>query len=291
VTPAGFYPACPERNRGECSEGSAFTDPSLRDYHTHSSCGSCDAHATIPQLCSRAAELDLVELVISDHVDYTPGDLGFGFYDYQRFSTEFESARQATDSKLVLLCGAEIGEPQRFPAEVRALIADDRFDLVMGSLHWVHDEFVDEAYFQRHGPSVSYRHYFDELLLLAENAEMDVLAHLDLAKRYAWSICGPFDPDPFWPTIEQILRVIIQRGIALEVNASGYRQDPGEPYPGEAVIRRYRELGGELVTIGSDAHRVEQVGAGLEQAAALLRRTGFTTITTYRNRQPRAVAL
>ncbi len=103
-----------------------------------------------------------------------------------------------------------------------------------------------------------------------------MLGHFDLVKRYGVAHYGRLEPEIFAEEIRAVLRAAVEAGVGLEINASGLRQAPGEPYPGLTVLRWYRELGGEIVTVGSDAHRVEHLAAGMDQALALAQAAGFT---------------
>jgi histidinol-phosphatase (PHP family) len=148
-----------------------------------------------------------------------------------------------------------------------------------------------EAYFGKHSQRQAYLPYFEELLRAAHSGLGDLLGHFDLVKRYGVAHYGRFEPATFAEEIRTVLRAAVEAGVGLEINASGLRQAPGEPYPGLAVLRWYRELGGEILAIGSDAHRVEHLAAGTDQALALARAAGFTAITTFEARAPRWIAL
>jgi len=86
--------------------------------------------------------------------------------------------------------------------------------------------------------------------------------------------------------VRAILRRLIERGIGLEVNTSGLRSPAGEPCPGPTVLRWYRELGGELLTVGSDAHDPARVGQGVDLACGLAERAGFAQLTRYHRLGP-----
>ena len=122
-------------------------------------------------------------------------------------------------------------------------------------------------------------------------SDFDSLGHLDYVTRYGESE-KPFPSyRMFGDIIDEILRVLIARGKALEVNTAGYRKALRQPNPEPAILRRYRELGGELVTIGADAHAAKDLGKSCGQAMELLRELGFKAAAYYERHQPVMVDL
>lgn len=260
--------------------------PSLAvcDDHVHS-LGSCDGHEVIPALCQAALARGLAGLTITDHFDTDPSDHGYGLYDYDALWRAVEEARAVYGDRLQVLIGAEVCFQPVFARRIADFLAACPLDFVLGSVHYVGREFVDRAYFARHG-AAGYAAYLEAVEEAVASGLFDSLGHLDYAKRHGTEPCGPFDPGPHWERIERILRQIVARGMALEVNTAGWRHPPAEPYPSEAVLRRYRELGGTRITLGSDAHRAELVGHEFARAVELARRAGFTHQTHFVGRQP-----
>lgn len=129
--------------------------------------------------------------------------------------------------------------------------------------------------------------YFDELLELVEWGRFDALAHLSLPLRYPKYRNGiDLDLARYREAIDPVLRRLAGSGKALELNTSGLRGALGDTLPPLWVLRRFREVGGELVTVGSDAHRAADVGAGLPEALAMLEEAGFSHCAFYRGRKP-----
>jgi len=257
----------------------------LHDYHVHSTY-SGDGKASIGAMCARAVELGIAEIAFTEHVDNNPLDQCFGRFDPDVFSREIDEAREQFGDGLHILKGVEVGEPHLYPNEVEELLTKHTFDLVIGAVHWVGDTIISVDAFSHLDVDALYHRYFDEVLRMAEQSDFDVLVHLDLVKRFGVKYLGPFQVAPFRDQVQAILRAIIRRGMALEVNTSGLRQPCEEPFPGREILALYRELGGHLITIGSDAHRSEDVGSGLAEAAELVWAAGFDSITTYRGRVP-----
>ena len=267
------------------------------DLHLHSTC-SADGQVSIAGYARRAQELGLVEVGLCEHADFDPRDRSYGYLDLARYDREMAEARAKT--QVLLRQGVEITYQASLEAEIRAWLARKDWDYVIASVHLVdYDDgwaMVSEppaaaAYFSNHSQRQAYVPYFEELLQAARSRLGDVLGHFDLVKRYGVMSYGRFEPEAFADEIRAVLRAAVEAGVGLEINASGLRQAPGEPYPGLTILRWYREMGGEILTAGSDAHSIEHMAAGIDQALALAAAAGFTAITTFEGRAPRWIAL
>ncbi|MDI3342069.1 MAG: histidinol-phosphatase HisJ family protein [Sphaerobacter sp.] len=261
-----------------------------QDYHVHTRF-SFDGRLPLDAVCEAALARGILEVCTTDHADFVPGDAGCGYFQPAAFFAELEQCRARYDGRLTLRAGVEIGEAHRYPAEVARLTAGFPFDFVIGSLHYVGDDFVmTPRYFAERSAREAYTAYFTELLALARAGDFDVLGHLDVPKRYGVAVHGPFDERDYEEEIRAVLRACIERGIGIEIN-TGTTRRAGVPSPGPEALRWYREMGGEILTIGSDAHRAEHIGYELAQAVALARAAGFTHLTRFEARQPRFIPL
>jgi histidinol-phosphatase (PHP family) len=246
----------------------------MLDYHVHSTC-SGDGKATIDQMCARAVELGIREIAFTEHVVYNPADICYGTFDLDRYRSEIDAARSKFDLKI--LTGIEFCDPHLYPHEL-AITHTWGLDIIMGSVHWVGDAMISVDSFAGLDVMETYRQYFDEVLKAVQTGGFDILAHFDLVKRFGVRY-APFRVESFREQIRAILEVMIERGIALELNTSGLRQPCAEMFPGRETLELYRSLGGRLVTIGSDSHRTEQLGFGLKEGLSLLQSLGFTPLT------------
>ena len=129
--------------------------------------------------------------------------------------------------------------------------------------------------------------YFDELIKLARWAKFDTLAHMTYPLRYIVGEHGiPVDMSKFSDKVDEILSLLVKNEKALEINTSGLRQNLGKTMPEEDVVRRFKQLGGEFVTVGSDAHYAKDIGAGVDVGMEIAQRSGFDCVTLFQNRQP-----
>lgn len=268
------------------------------DSHTHS-CNSFDAENTVDELCQRALELGLYALTITDHCEANLYDepQHSKFVDFSKriaqSVNDIAQAKKKYEGKLKLLCGLELGEPmQNLSAAARALRLAD-FDFVLASVHNIKGE-QDFYWLDYHKDTVDdlLRRYFSEVLQTARWNHFDSLAHLTYPLRYIKKKLGlDMDTGRFKDQIDLILRTLALNGKALEVNSSGLRQEIGKTLPDKQVIKRFKELGGKYVTVGSDAHRCKDLASGVKEAYALLRDCGFTHYTVYEKHKPVQIEL
>jgi histidinol-phosphatase (PHP family) len=278
--------------------GGASGAPVLVDLHVHSTC-SIDGSSTIEEYAAQAEGLGLAEVGFCEHVDLDPRDGGYGYLDPERYDGAVASARAAARG-VVLRQGVEITYQSRLEAALEAWLAGHPWDYVIVSVHlldyadgWaiISEPEAMGAYFASHTERQAYGPYFAELLRAAQSGLGDVLGHLDLVKRYGIRQYGPLDPAAFEEEIREVLRAAAQRGMGLEINTSGLRQSPGETYPALAVLRWFRALGGEILTVGSDAHHIDDLGSGIAQAQEMAQEAGLRAIATFEERRVRWVDL
>jgi histidinol-phosphatase (PHP family) len=264
------------------------------DLHVHSTL-SADGESSVIDYSRRAQELNLLEVGFCEHADLDPRDRSYGFLELWRYGREISAARNAFPT-IRLLQGVEISYQASLEGEIRAWLARQAWDYVIVSVHLV--DYADGwalvsepesagAYFARHSQREAYTPYFEELLRAVRSGLGDVLGHLDLVKRYGTVHYGPLEPADFEEEIRCVLRAAVEHGVGLEINSSGLRQPPAETYPGLEVLRWYRELGGEVVTLGSDAHHAFDLGRGVDHALVQAQMAGFRAVTTFSARQAR----
>lgn len=270
----------------------------LVDLHVHSTC-SADGESSIADYAWRARVMGLAEVGFCEHADFDPRDQDYGYLDLAHYDREV-SAAQAAVPGVRLRRGVEITYQTCREDEIRTWLAAQPWDYVVASIHlidyadgWaiVSEPGTAGAYFAAHSQRQSYIPYFGELLCAARSGLADVLGHFDLVKRYGVAHYGPFEPAAFKDQVRAVLRAAVEGGVGLEINSSGLRQSPGEPYPGLEVLRWYRQLGGEILTIGSDAHCADDLGAGIAEAVDLAREAGFRAIATFEGRRLRWIDL
>lgn len=274
----------------------------LLDYHLHTHFSADvpdDEGATAFQLCQRAAELGLKEIALTDHYDAD------NIYIYKTDSIDFNevakealAARELYDGKLKLLLGIELAQAAHAKKESDSLLESLPFDFVLGSVHAVRNSCDFYSVDYENASDEKLRRLF-ETYLCEMNEMIDLfpissLAHISYPYRY-YKAHGKDGVIKFREKkgeyFEPILKKIVEKGIALEVNTSGLRQGLGETLPDLELIKRYKELGGELVTVGSDAHYLRDLGSNVADAIEMLKALGFKYITAFKERKPQPTLL
>lgn len=191
------------------------------------------------------------------------------------------------------MSGIELGQATRNFQKADRLLNRYRFDFVIGSLHCIRD-MDDFAYIDFSGLNVELilQRYFEEMLELCQWGGFDTLAHMTYPLRY---IIGkyqiPVDMKPYEEIIREILKTLADKNLALEINTAGLRREIGQTSPTLEYVKLFRKLGGELLTFGSDAHRAQDLGAGLDVAIDMAKEAGFSHFAFYKKREPRMLRL
>ncbi len=264
----------------------------IMDQHVHTD-NSFDGNHSIMYMCEKACEKGIKALAFTDHVE---ADCYYEeHYDKVAVQSYFEimKAKCAFDGKLIVNAGIELGEACFNPEVANKIISERSYDFVVASIHNLRKEqdfcFFDYSQYDVDG---ILNEYFDEELNLVEWGKFDSLAHLTYPLRY---IQGeqkiPVDMSKFKKKTDAILSLLAEKDKALEINASGLFQKLKSTMPGEEIVRRYKELGGKLITIGSDAHYAQRIGNGVQTAMDLAVRCGFNSIALFKNRQPNEVPI
>jgi histidinol-phosphatase (PHP family) len=261
------------------------------DYHMHSDF-SCDCKYSMAEMCRAAVEKGIPEIGFTEHYDLHPGESCPDWFRPDPWWAELERCRAEFAGRLTIRAGIEIGEPHIYGDAARAMIARGPFDYVLGSLHWVGRESIfDIGYFESRPADEAFRLYFDELERMTRAGGFDSLSHFDVPVRTAFPVYGEYDPRRYEDAIRPVLRNCIEHGIALDLNTAALRRKANVLTPGPDILRWYVEMGGERITLGSDAHRPEHIGSYLEVALEAARAAGLKYVTQFEGRQVRTVRI
>ena len=257
------------------------------DMHTHSDNSPDGIHSPM-YMCERAVDKGLRALAITDHCEINV--FAEQKYASSVFHSYFETAkaRISFEGQLLVLHGLEIAQITSNMQLSDMIVNKYPYDYILGSVHTPRgfDEDIKEIDYSKLDVYEFMNNYFDELTELAAWHGCDALAHITCPMRRIQGYHKiDFDYDKVSESLDRLLLAIINNGKALEINTSGLRQDINRLMPEERIIRRYKELGGKLITIGSDAHNVKDIGEGIEEAMKIIKECGFDKITFYVNRQ------
>jgi len=260
----------------------------LYDTHTHSTL-SHDGRSTFAEMAASAAERGLKGLYLTEHCDFRSYPEG-AICRY--FEEEIREARKIMPvSEIELPLAIEIAQATAAPREAAELIARNDFDFIVGSQHLLpgNESVLRRSYTDRADCEKVLDIYLDALLETAETTDYDTLAHMDYPLRYFYFNAGILlTLEDRRDKVDNILMAVIRRGKALELNTAVLRK--GYPVMMENTLRRFKELGGRYITVGSDAHRTVELCDRFTEAEAAIRKAGFEAYTVYHHRQPTEVA-
>lgn len=258
----------------------------LIDMHTHSD-HSFDGHHSCTLLCEHAVEKNIDGIAITDHCEIDSKDFDFrAFCSNQIVDTR--RAKKFFEGSLLVLQGIEIGQAIYNKELAETVLSKYHYDFVLGSIHNLRN--MEDFYYLNFDNYDVYDlldKYFDTVLELCNWNKFDSLAHLTYPLRYITARTDvKVDLNKFSDKIEIILKTLVQNGKALEINTSGLFQEIHDFLPNKQIVKLFKDLGGEFITVGSDSHYCDKIGAGIENGFKLAKDCGFDNITIYQNRTP-----
>lgn len=280
----------------------------LIDCHTHTQY-SVDSEADINLMLERACELNLAAYAVTDHCEcnrwyteeYYKNATTYRYFDFGR---DFENSISAVtvlkekySDRLNLLCGIEMGQATQEIDIAEKIVSDKRLDFVIGSIHQIPDTedfaLLDYTTLDENALYKLAETYMQEIYKLCKWGKMDVLGHLTYFLRYFHRhLNREFDISRFDDIIDASFRELISKGKGIEINTSGLRNaNFKETYPSIKYVKMFRSLGGEVISIGSDAHTVEDLGSGIADGIELAKEAGFGYITFFKERKPNFIKI
>lgn len=278
----------------------------LIDCHTHTQF-SMDSEADIISCIERAREIGLTAHAITDHCEcnawfpeehYTENKPDIDYFNYQKdyyasVETITKLKEKYTDGTK-LLCGVELGQITQAVDIAEKVAADERLDFIIGSIHMVRNEtdfyFIDYEKMTESEILNLLERYFLEVHELSKLNIADVIGHLTYCLRYMKqrnNICP--DISRFDDIIAETFRTLAYNGKGIEINTSGIRQGFGNTFPDLKYVKLFCELGGEILSIGSDAHTAEDIGKNVADAVETAKAAGFDRLCYFKNRKPQFV--
>lgn len=261
----------------------------LMDYHHHTN-HSFDSVARMKDVCKEAIKKNIKEICFTEHFSLNPVAPTYGHMNFESYFQDIKNCREIFQNQLTIKAGIEICEPHQLKNDYLETFRPLDLDFILGSVHNIKNEKL-RIFLRDKSSSNAYSEYFSEVYNMVCHSDIDVIAHLDLLKRYAFHTIGNCDFHEMKDLLESILTKAIERNIGIEINTSGLRGKLNEALPSFNIIKFYKDLGGEILTIGSDSHSADTVGSHLYEAIAMARECGFKYVFTYEKRNPIAVSL
>ena len=268
------------------------------DYHVHTEF-SDDSIYPMEQVVKDAIAMEMDEICFTDHVDYgikddwdsgNPiryrGKEPLANVDYPVYVAKIRELQYLYESRIDIKTGMEFGIQTHTIPRYEDLFQKYPFDFIILSIHQVEDKEFWTQDFQEGKSQEEYnRLYYEEMLNVVKRYQnYSVLGHMDLIIRYDENGIYPFERVE--PDISEILKIVIENGKGIELNTSYHRYGLKDSTPSVSILKRYRELGGDIITIGSDSHSPEQLGAHIKEARQLLKSLGFHYFCTYDKMKP-----
>lgn len=261
------------------------------DYHIHTDFSS-DSSAPMQEMVLKAISLGLKEIMITDHMDiaFPSHDMLFTL-EYSEYSDMINLYKVIYQKQIDVLIGVEMGLQNHIVRDARMFTEFNPFDFVIGSTHVIDGVDVsDSKFFEGKSKKEAYTEYFENVL---ENAKLhdcyNVYGHLDYINRYSNYDDNSLNYTDYKEVIDEILKVLVSKGKGLDINTSGYRYGLERTNPQFEIVKRFKELGGEIVTVGSDAHTPDGIAAHFGDAYKMLNEAGFKSIASFRNKKPTMV--
>ena len=254
------------------------------DYHMHTRV-SFDGHDTGIQMAEAAKKAGLKEICFTDHLDYDPlGKMGIMAFDTDRYNAEYDALEVPG---LKIRRGMEFGMTVDNREQFRKDLHRRHFDFVLGSVHFVDglDVYYEDYWHDKTVFRAEQRYLEATLDCVRLHDDFDVLAHLSyIAKTHCHPSPRPVPYAEHRELIDEILRTLAQKGKGMEMNTSGVDRCGGF-LPTADIFRRFKELGGGIITVGSDAHRSDRVGQYSFDACEILKDI-FGYVCTFEDRKP-----
>jgi histidinol-phosphatase (PHP family) len=263
---------------------------SIIDSHTHSSF-SPDSEMSLKEAVGGACERGLGGIVITDHLELAHPDTVTWQtpFDIKGRSQHINQLRQEHKEEFKILKGLELGfQPEIIARSASTLVRDHDFDFVILSTHVVDNiDLGKKTFYAEKTKEDAYNKYLDMIYeSIATFNDFDVIGHIGYLCRYAPYQDRSMKYHDYREKLDAILSTVIAKGKGIEVNTAGYRNKLGGPHPDFDILKRYHELGGSVITIGSDAHNTLRIGDQFEVVIQRLKDLGFRFITYFENRKP-----
>ncbi|WP_033828476.1 histidinol-phosphatase HisJ family protein [Bacillus andreraoultii] len=254
------------------------------DYHVHSSFSE-DCDIEMERMVQGAIDKGIQELCFTEHIDIDYPDPNWTFsLDLANYSAEIRNMQKIYGDVINIHMGVELGLQPHVLQDYKEFVHKEKFDFIICSMHATKGlDLHSGKFFEGKSLNQAYEEYYSELLTCIQSfKDFSILGHLDLVTRYK------YEPgvQSFLDIIEEIFKVIIPNGQGIEINTSGFYYGIGRVMPSDDILKLYKEMGGEIITIGSDAHKQERLAAYYNHSIELLKNIGFTYVATFKNREP-----
>lgn len=265
----------------------------ISDYHNHTYF-SADCDASAESMIEKAISLGLSRLCITDHMDpdmnFPDMDFTFDIPEYQKKHKEW---KEKYKDQIQILTGIELGLQPHIAKDLKQILASGHFDFVIGSAHLCDgiDPYFPEYWIGKTEYEGTYRYFEYILECIHAFDDFDVFGHVDYIVRYGPTKAENYSYHKYKEILDEILKALISKNIGLELNTAGLKYGLGFAHPHMDILKRYKELGGEIITVGSDGHNPEHLAYDFDKVPAILKEAGFEYYTIFEDRKPSFIKL
>lgn len=266
--------------------------PITADFHMHSSF-SGDSDTPMEAMILKAIDLGLTHICFTEHNDFdfpVCEEIPEGTFEVNADAYLYDllKYRAKYQDKIRILFGIELGLQPQITRQNAIFAKSHDYDFIIGSSHICNqkDPYYPEFYEGR-SEEAAYTEYFESILEnIKKFSNFDIYGHLDYVVRYGPNKDKYYTFEKYQDVLDPILKLLIENGKGIELNTGGLHSKLKDFNPCRAILKRYQELGGEIITIGSDAHTPEDIGGRFREAAEVLQQCGFQYYTIFENRLP-----
>ena len=265
------------------------------DIHNHSEY-SVDGSYTVMKMCQTAREKGVRIYAITDHYDISGDRIDFSDMDkaLSKSVSDTVAAAERFEKDMQVLVGIELGQPSENEAKADEVLSAHPFDFVIGAIHNAPGR-PDLYFYARDKESIDLDYelelYFSAYLDKVKWGKFDSAAHLGYPFRYIVPACPAYDVSKWDDHMEAVLKALVEKGLGIEINTSGIAKNPPYTTPGAKWIKRFKELGGEKLTLGSDAHSPGQIAIGLREGMEIAADAGFSYLCYFIDRKAQYLSL
>jgi histidinol-phosphatase (PHP family) len=270
--------------------------PIKADYHIHSAF-SGDSKTPMEDMVTKSIDLGLTHICMTEHYDpdyvYLPEEEGMFELNTDSYLYELLKLRKKYEDKIYIGFGVELGLQPHIKRQLAVYAKSHDFDFIIGSSHICNrkDPYYP-SFFEGRDEDEAHQEYFESVLECVKSLPyFDIYGHLDYVVRYGPTKNDKYTYDKHKDVFDKILLHLIEEGKGIEVNTGGFRAGLGQPNPCIDIVKRYRELGGEIITIGSDAHAPNDIASDFDKVCEILKDCGFKYYCIFQARLPEYIRL
>lgn len=254
------------------------------DFHLHSSFSE-DCDTPMEEMVKEAIKKGIKEMCFTEHLDEDYPDPDWTFdLDFVKYDQKIKEMQRTYGDKIKIRKGIELGVQPHVLDSYKKITSNEYFDFIICSMHAAKKKDLHFGeFFKGKSLDQAYEEFYTELFeCIKKFKRFNILGHLDLVTRYKYEDGVGMCLD----IIEEIFKEIIPNGQGIEINTSGFYYGIGRVHPHLDILKLYKELGGEIITIGSDAHKPERLAEYYDYSVDLLKNLGFKYVATFENQQP-----